>query len=238
MFEDCMFHGHFAANPAAAVRRKMTEQLPAQQRGKLAALPYREAPLVLGELRAVQGTAARCLEFAVLTAARTSEALGAQWSEVDLQAAVWLIPASRMKAKKEDHVHLSPRALEIIKGQAGQDVTLVFPSPASGYTDRPMSNMAMLVLLKRMGLQDRTTVHGLCRATFSTWANETGVARPDVIEAALAHEEGNRVRAAYNRAKFADERRALLVAWAEYLTKPGDRTARRLTIRATGIAAV
>ena len=69
----------------------------------------------------------------------------------------------------------------------------------------------------RMNMRDKTTVHGLCRATFSTWANETGVARPDVIEACLAHQEGNLVRAAYNRAQFAMERRALLQAWADYL---------------------
>jgi len=74
--------------------------------------------------------------------------------------------------------------------------------------------------LGRMGYRDRSTVHGLCRATFSTWANETGVGRPDVIEACLAHEESNRVRAAYNRAQFADERRALLEAWATFLASP------------------
>jgi integrase len=125
-----------------------------------------------------------------------------------------------MKAKEDHLVHLSPRAVEIIKGQIGQDSALVFPSPAKGYEDKPMSNMAMLVLLKRMGLQDRTTVHGLCRATFSTWANETGAARPDVIEACLAHDEANKVRAAYNRAQFNDERAALLVAWSEFLARP------------------
>lgn len=83
-----------------------------------------------------------------------------------------------------------------------------------------MSNMAMLKVLDRLGVRDQTTVHGLCRATFSTWANETGTARPDVIEAALAHEEGNRVRAAYNRANFTQERRALLGAWSAYLARP------------------
>jgi hypothetical protein len=80
--------------------------------------------------------------------------------------------------------------------------------------------MAMLVTLDRLGYRDRTTVHGLARATFSTWANETGAARPDVIEACLAHEEGNRVSAAYNRATFNTERKALLQAWAEYLARP------------------
>ena len=78
----------------------------------------------------------------------------------------------------------------------------------------------VLTVLKRMQVQDQTTVHGLCRATFSTWANETGAARADVIEACLAHREGDKIRAAYNRAQFMQERRALLDAWAEYLAKP------------------
>ena len=85
---------------------------------------------------------------------------------------------------------------------------------------KPMSNMSMLAVLDRLGVREQTTVHGLARATFSTWANETGAARPDVIEAALAHEEANRVRAAYMRADFARERRALLEAWAGYLAQP------------------
>jgi hypothetical protein len=80
--------------------------------------------------------------------------------------------------------------------------------------------MAMLAVLDRLGVRDQTTVHGLCRSTFSTWANETGVARPDVVEACLAHEEANRVRAAYNRAEFGQERRALLAKWSEYLARP------------------
>jgi len=102
----------------------------------------------------------------------------------------------------------------------GLDPVYVFPSPMAERTGKPMSNMALLTTLNRLGYRDRTTVHGLARATFSTWANETGAARPDVIEACLAHEESNRVRAAYNRAKFNDERRALLEAWAEYLARP------------------
>ena len=86
-----------------------------------------------------------------------------------------------------------------------------------GYEDKPQSNMAMLAVLGRLGVRDKTTVHGLCRATFSTWANETAAARPDVIEACLAHEESNRVRASYNRATFNEERAALLAKWAEFL---------------------
>jgi hypothetical protein len=85
-----------------------------------------------------------------------------------------------------------------------------------------MSNVAMLIVLGRMGVRERTTVHGLCRATFSTWANDTAVARPGVIEASLAHQESDRTKAAYNRAQFADERRALMNAWGAYLVSQCD----------------
>jgi integrase len=221
VFEDAIFHGHATRNPAAAIKRKLAEALPAKAGGQLAALPYGEAPALMQRLRSWPGTAARCLEFAVLTAARTSEAIGATWAEIDLQAGTWVLPAERMKADEPHLVPLSPRVVEILRVQLGQDTRLVFPSPmALSRADgdrKPLSNMALLTLLGRMKYRDRTTVHGLCRATFSTWANETGAARPDVIEACLAHEESNRVRAAYNRAKFNEERRQLLEAWAGYL---------------------
>jgi len=142
-----------------------------------------------------------------------------------------------MKANEAHTVYLSPRAAEILRRQRGQDKRLLFSSPMTLDRDdgdrKPLSNMT---LLGRMGYRDRTTVHGLCRATFRTWANETGAARPDVIEACLAHEESNRVRAAYNRAKFNEERRALLEAWATFLDRPpadvlplGARVAQRRT---------
>jgi integrase len=116
----------------------------------------------------------------------------------------------------EDHVvYLSPRAREILEGQRVLGEPFVFPAPA--LDGQPLSNMAMLMLLRRLGVASATTVHGLCRSTFSTWANETAAARPDVIEACLAHREADRIRAAYNRARFADERRKLLDAWAAYL---------------------
>jgi len=91
-----------------------------------------------------------------------------------------------MKVKDEAHtVYLSEQALAVISKQRGLDAAIVFPSPM--LKDRPMSNMAMLTVLDRMYMRERTTVHGLCRATFSPWANETAAARPDVIEACLAH---------------------------------------------------
>jgi integrase len=217
IFEDAIFHGHCSTNPAAAIRRKMREATPAKAAGELAALPYIEAPAVLQRLRAWPGTAARCLEFAVLSAARTAEALTAEWTEFDLAAGLWRVPGGKMKAGEDHDVHLSPRAVEIIRGQIGQHSKWVFPS--AWKDDAAMSNMALLKLRDRMGLKDRTTVHGLCRATFSTWANETAAARPDVVEACLAHREADRVRSAYNRAQFTEERRALLAGWAEFLSR-------------------
>ncbi len=217
VFEDAQFHGWCSANPATAIRRKMREAMPAKQAGQFAALPYREAPALMQRLREADGHAARCLELAVLTAARTGEALYAIWSEFDLEAGVWTIPATRMKAKEAHIVCLSPRAVEVLKAQVGLHGAIVFPSTMD--KDKHLSNMAMLAVLGRLGMRDRTTVHGLCRATFSTWANETAAARPDVIEACLAHREADRVKAAYNRAQFTEERRALLIAWSEYLSK-------------------
>ncbi len=223
VFEDAIFHKRCVSNPAAAVRRKMRESMPRKDAGQFAALPYKEAPAFMARLRAMPGTAARCLEFAILTAARTGEAIGAAWSEFDLEAGVWTVPAERMKSSgketAEAHaVHLSLRAVEILKGQAGQHAEIVFPSPVK--EGRAQSNMAMLAVLDRMGERQRTTVHGLCRATFSTWAYETASARPDVIEACLAHREADKVKAAYNRAQFTEERRSLLSAWAAYLAQP------------------
>jgi integrase len=223
VFEDAIFHKRCTGNPAAAVRRKMREAAPRSQAGQFAALPYRDAPKVLARVREAQGTAARCLEFAVLTAARTGEALGAEWSEFDLEEKTWLVPADRMKSSGKDRaephlVHLSERAVQVLRGQIGQHIRWVFPSTMA--KDKPQSNMAMLAVLDRLGVRDRTTVHGLCRATFSTWAYETAAARPDVIEACLAHREADKVKAAYNRAQFNAERRALLTAWADYLTRP------------------
>lgn len=223
VFEDAIFHKRATMNPAAAIKRKMREAAPRRDRGQFRALAYGEAPAFMATLRAAEGIAARCLELAVLTTARTSEALQAEWAEFDLKAGVWVIPAAKMKAKESHTVYLSTRALEVLASVKGLDDRLVFPSlmrKGTAGAAVPMSNMAMLVTLDRLGYRDRTTVHGLARATFSTWANETGAGRPDVIEACLAHEEGNRVRAAYNRAKFNDERRALLAAWAEYLARP------------------
>jgi integrase len=159
----------------------------------------------------------------MLTAARTGEAIGAVASEFELDLNLWRVPAGRMKSSgkevAEEHLVYSPaRAKQIVEEQVKLGFTHLFPSPAD--TDKPLSTMAMLAVLGRLGVRDHTTVHGLCRATFSTWAYETAAARGDVIEACLAHCEADKVKAAYNRAQFNQERRNLLKAWAEYLAQP------------------
>jgi integrase len=218
VFEDAIFHGRCTSNPAAAIRRKMRETIPSKKPGEHLALPYRELPRFMALLRDAQGIAARSLDFALHTASRTSEVLLAEWSEFNLEEAVWVIPAERMKAKEAHTVYLSPRALEILQAHKGLHARYVFPSVM--LEDSPQSNMAMLAVLDRISMRDRTTVHGICRATFSTWANETAAARSDVIEACLAHKEADKVKAAYNRAQFSDERKALMNAWATYLARP------------------
>ena len=116
---------------------------------------------------------------------------------------------------------LSEQAVELLRALPRvEDSPYLFPSPMK--PAQPLSNMAMLATLGRLGVRDRTTAHGLARVTFSTWANEATTFKPDVIEACLAHREADRVRAAYNRAKFEDDRKALLAAWARFVRPPAD----------------
>lgn len=222
VFEDAIFHKRCTANPAAAIRRKMREEMPRKVKGQFAALPYSEAPALMARLRTAPGIAARCLELAMLTAARTGEVLEATWSEFDLDALTWVVPPEHMKAGEPHTVYLPTRAVELLQTVKAQQLhpETVFPSFAARREGKPLSNMAMLKVLDRLGVRDKTTVHGLCRATFSTWAYDTAAARPDVIEACLAHRETDRIKAAYCRADFASERRALLEAWSTYLTRP------------------
>jgi integrase len=218
VFEEAIEQGLVSFNAVAMLRTKLRRENKPRRRTPhraLSALSYREVREFLNALRAQPGIAARCLEFTILTAARTGECIGAKWSEFDLNAALWTVPGERMKAGEPHFVHLSGRALAILSEMQAFGSPFVFPSVLD--MSRPLSNMAMLALLKRMKRTD-ITVHGF-RATFSTWANETAAARPDVIEACLAHREGDKIRAAYNRAQFGDERHKLLDAWATYLER-------------------
>ena len=219
VFDDLVFFGRIPSNPAKVIGKKLTKARPVDSDKHLTALDYRAVPDLMVKVRAMPGTAARSLEFCVLTASRTMEVLEAEWSEFDLGRGVWVIPKHRMKAREEHTVPLSPRTVEILRGQIGQDERLVFPSIHPDRKGCPQSNMSMLAVLDRLKLRKATTVHGL-RSSFSTWGNEHYKARADVIEAALAHKEADKVRAAYNRARFDEERRELLEAWATYCSRP------------------
>lgn len=211
VFDDAVLRGLAASNPAKVIVRSLRQS---RVKGHFRALPYDQVHGLMATIRALPGTSARALEFAVLTAARTTEVLEMEWTEVSTDGATWTVPASRMKARSEHIVHLSPAARAVLERVRGLSKRWPFRSPVK---DAPLSNMAMLNLLRRLAVADQTTVHGLARASFSTWAHETNAARSDVIEACLAHAELDKVKAAYSRAQFNDERKALLVRWAEYI---------------------
>ena len=167
-----------------------------------AAMPYAELPAFLVALRARPATAARALEFAILTAARTGEVIE-RWQEMDLEARIWTVPAERMKAGREHRVPLSDSSAAILKAiyQTGD---FVFP----------LSNMALLMLLRRMG-HTELTAHGF-RSTFRDWASETTNHPRDVVEMALAHAIADKTEAAYRRGDLFEKRRRLMVEWEAY----------------------
>jgi integrase len=183
-----------------------------------AALPYPELPTFLASLREQEGIAARALEFLILTAARTGEVIGAEWNEIDLLDKTWTLPAVRMKAHREHRVPLSPRALAILNEMRparrnDADDRFVFPGAKAG---KPLSNMAFLMLLRRMG-RDDLTAHGF-RATFKTWASERTSFQNEIVEAALAHVIGGKVEQAYRRGDMFEKRRRLMQQWAIFCT--------------------
>jgi integrase len=161
------------------------------------------------KLRAVSGTAARTLEFTILTACRTSEALGARRSEIDLHRRMWVIPASRMKGRKEHRVPLSDAAIRIIKSMPDGDYLF------AGKQGKPLSNMAMLKTLDRMGLRDQAVTHGF-RSAFRDWAAETGNYPNELLEMALAHTIDNKAEAAYRRGDLLKKRHKLMADWDRY----------------------
>jgi integrase len=213
IYDDATDRGLISENVVASLRDKLRRRHVSHRVTPRPSLPFTEVSAFVTSLRAQPGIAARCLEFVILTAARTGEAIGAKWAEIDFEGALWTIPGERMKGGEAHAVPLAPRAIEILRDMKAMGSEWVFPSTTKA--TRPLSNMGMLSLLKRMERRD-ITVHGF-RATFSTWANELDVAKPDVIEACLAHREGDRIRAAYNRSTFSADRRRLLLSWAEFV---------------------
>jgi integrase len=206
-------------NPARW-RGHLDKLLPA--RGKVrrvehhAALPYNELQAFLEALREQEGIAARALEFTILTAARTGETMLARWSELDLLDKTWTVPAERMKAYREHRVPLSARALALLEEMQphrASDDGFVFPGGNAG---RSLSNMAFLMLLRRMK-RDDLTAHGF-RATFKTWASERTSFQNEIVEAALAHVVGSKVEQAYRRGDMFEKRRGLMQQWARFCT--------------------
>jgi len=181
-----------------------------------AALPWQEIGSFMVDLRQREGTAARAVEFAILTAARSGEVRGAHWSEIDLDAAVWTVPAERMKAGREHRVPLSTAALALLK--AMPDVgDHVFPGQRG---DAPLSDMSLTAVLRRMG-RDDITVHGF-RSTFRDWCAES-VANSfprEVCEHALAHSLPDKVEAAYRRGDLIEKRKVLMQVWSDFCAKP------------------
>ena len=208
------------ANPAVW-RGHLQLMLPAK--GKIAkvkhhaALDWREMRPFMAALRERDGMGARALEFAILTAARSGEVRGALWSEVDMDAAVWAIPASRMKSQREHRVPLSAPALAILAvlAQLKDGSGLIFHGQRHG---KPMSDMTLTAVLRRMGRGD-LTAHGF-RSSFRDWAAETTAHPNHVVEQALAHAIGDKVEAAYRRGDLFEKRITLMADWAAYLSRP------------------
>jgi len=195
------------------------------------ALPFKRLPAFMVALSARPATSALALRFAILTAARTGEVLGARWREIDMEEGIWTVPAARMKAGREHRVPLSGAALAILHGLLPEDgapdpAEHVFPSASGG----ALSQMALLMLLRRMNDGDSgphwvdaagrpITAHGF-RSTFRDWIGEATSYPVEIAEAALAHTIRNKAQAAYDRGDKLVRRRKMMEAWAGFCTRP------------------
>ena len=212
--------GYRTGENPARWRGHLDKLLPAQSKVRKVkhhpALPFAELPVFMPELRGREGVAPRALEFAILTAARTGEVLGARWDEIDLQTKIWTIPADRMKAGREHRVPLCKRAIELLgEGETRTVGGFIFPGAIK---DQPLSNMALLETLRRMERGD-LTAHGF-RSTFRDWAAERTSYPGDVVEMALAHAVKDKVEAAYRRGDLFEKRRRLMEEWGKFCLRP------------------
>ena len=202
-------------NPARW-RGHLDKLLPARSKvkakGHHPALAYTGLPVFMSKLAERDGISARALEFVILTAARTGEAIGARWSEFDLKAKLWTVPASRMKSGREHRVPLSDRAVALLQAlpRRGEHVFI-------NGGGKPLSDMAMLQLLR--GMQPGLTVHGM-RSSFRDWAGDRTAHPRDVIEMALAHVVNDKTEAAYRRGDALEKRRCLMSDWSAFASGP------------------
>lgn len=214
----------------ATVREYRSGENPARWRGHLetllakpskvakvehhAALDLNALPGFISAIRNAGGMGAKALEFVVLTAARSGEVRGAKWSEFDMEAGVWTIPAERMKARKEHRVPLSPQAIKLLTGLARMEkVEYVFFAARGGM----LSDMTLSAVMRRMKLD--AVPHGF-RSTFRDWAAERTAYPSEVVEMALAHTIENKVEAAYRRGDLFEKRRRLMDDWANFCETP------------------
>lgn len=195
------------------------------------AMPYDQVAAFMDELAGMESTSAKALQLLILTACRTSEVLGATWDEVDLETGIWTIPGSRMKAGREHVVPLSKPAVALLGALPRTLQPYLFPGWKQG---RPLSNMALLQLMRGMGYGPQGT-RGSCvphgfRSSFRDWASEVSNFPRDACEAALAHSIADKVEAAYRRGNLLAKRRMMMEQWATYCTAP---TATILQFRTT-----
>lgn len=200
-------------NPVAGVTRGLSNQTARPKHH--AALPFAEVPAFMTTLRASnEGWIVKlAFEFLILTAARTGEVLNAQWSEIVSSEALWVVPASRMKAKREHRVPLPPRALDVLQQvkELSDGGSFLFPGRSPG---KPLSNMALLMAVRRLGVP--VTTHGF-RSSFRDWTAELTSIPREVAEMALAHTIKNRTEAAYRRGDLLAKRRELMDLWASFI---------------------
>jgi integrase len=219
VFDGAKVRGFRTGDNPAAWRGHLKALLPPRRtltRGHHKMMPWADVPAFIKSLRQQQGLGAMALEFTVLTCVRTSETLQAEWAEFDLKAKTWTIPGGfdgRMKEELEHVVPLSLRAIEILETVAPMRTgDLVFPGVKKG---KPLSDMTMTAVRKRMELKGTVDVHGF-RSSFRTWAGDTGTCPREVAEGCLAHAIGDAVEAAYNRSTMLERRRLAMNAWANF----------------------
>jgi len=215
IFRYAIAHGLATRNPAADI--KPSDILVTRKKKNFARIDARELPELLRHIEAYQGAATTriAMKLMALTFVRTSELIGARWTEIDFDNAEWRIPAHRMKMKTEHIVPLAPQAMEVLRTLqiVSGHSKLLFPGERDH--EKPMSNNTILGALKRMGYQGRMTGHGF-RGIASTVLHEQGFEH-EHIELQLAHTERKSVSAAYNHAKYLEQRRVLMSHWARYL---------------------
>lgn len=201
--------------PTEAPLRSLSKALPRQPRkdGHFAALPFTDVPALIKRLRERSSAGRLALEALILTAARSGEIRGARWSEVDLDAALWSVPAERMKMGRTHHVPLSAQAIDVFRRAEALRVPcsdLVFPGQRP---KNPLSDMTQLKVMRDM--ETGVTVHGF-RSAFRDWVAEETSYPGEVAEAALAHSIPNKVEAAYRRTDFLAKRRAMMAEWGAF----------------------